>query len=857
MESPARLLKIFLCHASADKPAVRKLYRYLRSKGMDPWLDAEKLLPGQMWQTEIPKALYASDAIIVVLSQNSITKEGYVQREIKFALDKALDMPEGRIFLIPARLEECEVPESLKGYQWVDLFRRNWNRRLMSSLNERIAQLGLTPLSTSQIEVQPPVTTTHIDSQPISSENAGTFAEEQPIPIEISEKAEKKEEVIEHSSLILEDNNQTVSSDESNQSLTQAKQSNEIPKVIQPPTDRNDNLPRAELDQSTQNQPTFVEIPKQEPRKEKKIERPEHTPLSRGESKVKDILPHKSREYKKVSPNFNLRLIGGVAGALLLITLGVWVGSSILNNLPTNNPSPTSTLGIGSTMVSDKDGMTLLYVPPGEFTMGSNDGNPDEKPAHTVYLDAYWIDKTEVTNTMYVKCVQAKSCTRPSNTIHFSDSKYANHPVVSVSWNDANKYCSWAGRRLSNEAEWEKAARSTDGRTYPWGNNAPNNDLVNYNNAVGDTTEVNKYPNAASPYGILDMAGNVSEWVADWYGSNYYSNSPYSNPSGPDSGTLRVYSGGSWYYYDSDVRSSYRGKIAPDHFDIYVGFRCALSENKQTGLTPSAQFTTKTAQPVISVTPSPIKTTISPIPTLGIGSTKISDKDGMTLLYVPAGKFTMGIDYGPPNWQPIHKVTLDAFWIDKTEVTLQMYSLCVEAGVCKGPTNKSSNTHSSYYGNGEFDNYPVIYVDWNMAKSYCQWASRRLPTEAEWEKAARGTNANINTWGNDESNNNLLNDDNAVGDTTEVGKYPNGASPYGALDMEGNVWEWVADWFDDNYYASLGDDAHNPQGPVSGQYRVLRGGSWYDGASTVGRRRAYPLSTYFYAGFRCAMDAAP
>src|SRR5258705_1413753 len=123
-----RPLKVFLCHASADKPAVRKLYRYLRSKRMDPWLDEFKLLPGQKWEEEIPKALYASDAIIVILSQNSITKEGYVQREIKFALDKALDMPDGRIFLIPARLEECEVPESLKGYQWVDLFRRNWNR---------------------------------------------------------------------------------------------------------------------------------------------------------------------------------------------------------------------------------------------------------------------------------------------------------------------------------------------------------------------------------------------------------------------------------------------------------------------------------------------------------------------------------------------------------------------------------------------------------------------------------------------------------------------------------------------------------------------------------------------------------
>lgn len=153
--STQRPLKIFLCHASANKPEVRKLYRYLRSKGLDPWLDEFKLLAGQKWQEEIPKALKDSDAIIIVLSKNSITKEGYVQREIKFALDKALDIPEGRIFIIPARLEECEIPESLKGYEWVDLFQKNWYRRLMSSLNERRVQLGLSTLSTHQTEVEP------------------------------------------------------------------------------------------------------------------------------------------------------------------------------------------------------------------------------------------------------------------------------------------------------------------------------------------------------------------------------------------------------------------------------------------------------------------------------------------------------------------------------------------------------------------------------------------------------------------------------------------------------------------------------------------------------------------------------
>ena len=123
---------------------------------------------------------------------------------------------------------------------------------------------------------------------------------------------------------------------------------------------------------------------------------------------------------------------------------------------------------------------------------------------------------------------------------------------------------------------------------------------------------------------------------------------------------------------------------------------------------------------------------------LGIGST-ITGKDGMTLLYVPAGEFTMGSDRGRPDEKPVHKVILDAFWIDQTEVTNKMYALCVDAAVCEEPTDTSSSTHSSYYGNAEYDNYPVIYVDWNMAKTYCEWADRRLPTEAEWEKVARGT----------------------------------------------------------------------------------------------------------------------
>ena len=146
---------------------------------------------------------------------------------------------------------------------------------------------------------------------------------------------------------------------------------------------------------------------------------------------------------------------------------------------PTNTVIPTSTFGIGSTRISEKDGATLVYVPAGEFAMGSTDqdslASNDEKPQHPVTLDAFWIDQTEVTNAMYTKCVNAGNCKPPINTDHFINAGYANHPVVSVDWSQASAYCAWSERRLPTEAEWEKAARGTDGRIYPWGNEAPDN----------------------------------------------------------------------------------------------------------------------------------------------------------------------------------------------------------------------------------------------------------------------------------------------------------------------------------------------------------------------------------------------
>lgn len=231
------------------------------------------------------------------------------------------------------------------------------------------------------------------------------------------------------------------------------------------------------------------------------------------------------------------------------------------------------------------------------------------------------------------------------------------------------------------------------------------------------------------------------------------------------------------------------------------------------------------------------------------------------IVEVPAGDFLMGSTNanvsGDRDEKPQHKVYLDAFLMDRTEVTNAMYAKCVAAGACKAPSNISSSTRSKYYDDTQYANYPVIYVSWDAAQAYCKWAGGRLPTEAEWEKAARGPSTGSGDgrtfpWGNERPDAQRSNFDGNVGDTTPVGAYPAGASPYGALDMAGNVWEWVADWY--QYYASA--SARNPQGPSSGQYRVLRGGSWDDdwGFVRAANREWWsgPNDGVFYIGFRCA-----
>jgi formylglycine-generating enzyme required for sulfatase activity len=225
-----------------------------------------------------------------------------------------------------------------------------------------------------------------------------------------------------------------------------------------------------------------------------------------------------------------------------------------------------------------------VTIPAGEFQIGSENGEGDEKPVHLVFVDEFQIGKFEVTNRQYAQCVKANICRSVSN----AGAEMELHPVVNVSWFDAQKYCEWVGGRLPTEAEWEKAASWDDQaktkRTYPWGETIDCT-YANYfgknggsDFCVGDTMPVGNYESGKSPYGLYDMAGNVWEWVNDWYSGTYYQSSPSSNPLGPDPGQYRVLRGGSWYDDLNGVRSADRYGNSPAYTsgDLF-GFRCSRS----------------------------------------------------------------------------------------------------------------------------------------------------------------------------------------------------------------------------------------------------------------------------------------
>jgi formylglycine-generating enzyme required for sulfatase activity/Mg-chelatase subunit ChlD len=280
--------------------------------------------------------------------------------------------------------------------------------------------------------------------------------------------------------------------------------------------------------------------------------------------------------YIYVGNDFNLSLFTHLMtrGGAVFVTTNEQETMSVLNQISVATGLGLISEAVPLTPATEARDVSMVFVTGGQFIMGSN----------PVSLSSFWIDKTEVTNAMYGRCIQTGVCNPPrssgSNTRenYYGNPEFDDYPVIHVSWLDANAYCTWAGGRLPTEAEWEKAARGTDWRPFPWGDMDPASigGLLNFRGQ--DTTEVGSYPNGASPYGALDMAGNVSEWVADWYSLDDYNSPPFRNPSGPETGEYRVWRGGSWANTSTDlVSTSTRTGNLPTDASGGIGFRCAKS----------------------------------------------------------------------------------------------------------------------------------------------------------------------------------------------------------------------------------------------------------------------------------------
>jgi formylglycine-generating enzyme required for sulfatase activity len=222
---------------------------------------------------------------------------------------------------------------------------------------------------------------------------------------------------------------------------------------------------------------------------------------------------------------------------------------------------------------------SMVLVPAGEFIMGSSTGEADERPERRVYLDAFFMDQNHTTVEQYARFLEAMPHDAPPEWNIMSRARHQKRPVVNVAWADASAYCTWAGKRQPTEAEWEKAARGTDGRIYPWGNESPTRVHANIRKETWSNhyvlSTVGSYEDGKSPYGINDMAGNVWEWVSDWYDPEYYKTAPLRNPTGPATGTSKVVRGGSWGSGPESLRSAKRETHVPSFQGYGTGFRCA------------------------------------------------------------------------------------------------------------------------------------------------------------------------------------------------------------------------------------------------------------------------------------------
>ncbi len=441
----------------------------------------------------------------------------------------------------------------------------------------------------------------------------------------------------------------------------------------------------------------------------------------------------------------------------------------------------------------------MMDVPGGSFNMGGT-VQKDETPIHKVTLTSFRLAKTETTVAQWRVFCNATGRSMPKAP---DWGWIDNYPIVNVSWNDAIAYCNWLSKktgkryRLPTEAEWEYAARGgnkSKGYTYA------GSDFLDGISWYKDNAASRAYAcglKRSNELGLYDMSGNVAEWCNDWYDATYYADCPNDNPKGPYDGSYRIVRGGSWN--NSPTFSKVETRTGEEDLSkghSNCGFRVVLSIDK-------ADTDSKWE-----------------------GSEYVFDfgdlSNYLEMIDVPGGSFNMGGAKGTDE-KPIHQVTLNSFFMAQKETTVKQWKLyCTETGK-KMP--KVPNW-------GWIDNYPIVNVSWNEAVAYCNWLSKeegqsyRLPTEAEWEYAARGGNKSEGYIyaGSDNLDEVGWNKDNAAFKAHDIFEIYKKSNELGLNNMSGNVWEWCNDRYVATYYAK--SPSTNPQGPSVGSYRVVRGGSF-------------------------------
>ncbi len=499
------------------------------------------------------------------------------------------------------------------------------------------------------------------------------------------------------------------------------------------------------------------------------------------------------------------------------------------------------------------DATAVIPIKGAMFLMGDGVAT-GAAPIRQVTVSDFSIDKYEVPVAEYKKCVDANQCSAPPITftaVNFRcnwDTKRTAHPMNCVTWQEAQNFCLWKGKRLPTEAEWEYAARGKTSNVYPWGIDAPTCKHANFTEKSGavapgcgdGTTPIGTKGLGKSPFNLQDMVGNVEEWTNDWYGK--FKPSPATNPGGPMTSSQRVVKGSAYDLSSAtDQLPARREGLAPGNREVWLGFRCA--NGPSTNATPQ-YYEPATATP--PPTPGP-----GPAPAPGPTGTYPPNDLG-TMIKIPGGTFTMGSSQTVDS-TPEHPVTLSSYFMDKYEVTVGEYRKCVQSNNCLTPLN-SLHANCSYDKAGK-DYHPVNCVEWNDAKKYCAWAGKRLPTEAEWEFAAKGTDNRTFPWGNAAptcSHADFKSDSGTFcsgSGTSPVGKHPLGISYWGLHDMGGNIEEWVYD-----YWGKFASGALvNPSGPITGKDHVVRGGNWEIEAKYMKSfdRYHYEAAKY-WLGFRCA-----